>query len=106
MTVLAYAGAALAEIGGCFAFWTWLRLGRSAWWALLGTALLVLFAWLLTLVDSAAAGRAFAAYGGVYVVASILWLWLAEGQRLDLRDVIGGAACLAWTAIILLGRDA
>ncbi|MDP4023291.1 YnfA family protein [Methylobacterium sp. NEAU 140] len=106
MTVLAYAGAALAEIAGCFAFWAWLRLDRSAWWTLPGTASLVLFAWLLTRVDSAAAGRAYAAYGGVYVAASIVWLWLAEGQRPDGRDLLGGAVCLAGTAIILYGRRA
>ncbi|KST60649.1 hypothetical protein AO398_13235 [Methylobacterium sp. GXS13] len=104
MTLLAYAGAALAEIAGCFAFWAWLRLGRSAWWALPGIASLVAFAFLLTLVDSPAAGRTFAAYGGVYVAASILWLWLAEGQRPDRWDLAGGAVCLAGTAIILLGR--
>lgn len=104
MTFLAYAGAALAEIAGCFAFWAWLRLGRSAWWTLPGSASLVLFAGLLAQVDGSAAGRAYAAYGGVYVAASILWLWLAEGQRPDRWDLTGGAVCLAGSAIILLGR--
>lgn len=104
MTFLAYAGAALAEIAGCFAFWAWLRLGRSAWWILPGTGSLVLFAGLLGQADSAAAGRAYAAYGGVYVAASILWLWLAEGQRPDRWDLTGGAVCLAGSAIILFGR--
>lgn len=104
MTLLAYAGAALAEIAGCFAFWCWLRLGRSALWVLPGLASLALFAFLLTLVDSPAAGRTFAAYGGVYIAASLLWLWLAEGQRPDLWDLAGGAVCLVGTAIILLGR--
>ncbi|WP_342105504.1 YnfA family protein [Methylobacterium sp. SI9] len=104
MTLLAYAGAALAEIAGCFAFWSWLRLGRSPLWILPGFASLALFAGLLTLVDSPAAGRAFAAYGGVYIAASILWMWLAEGQRPDRWDLTGGAICLVGTAIILLGR--
>lgn len=103
MTLLAYAGAALAEIAGCFAFWAWLRLGASPWWVLPGMASLASFAWLLTLVDSEAAGRTFAAYGGVYVAASILWLWLAEGQRPDRWDLLGGAVCLAGMAIILWG---
>ena len=66
-TALAYIGAAMAEIAGCFAFWAWLRLGASPWWLLPGVASLVFFAWLLTLADAAAAGRAFAAYGGVYI---------------------------------------
>ena len=71
MTILAYAGAALAEIAGCFAFWAWLRLDRSPWWVVPGMTSLALFAWLLTLVDSDATDRTYAAYGGVYVTASV-----------------------------------
>jgi small multidrug resistance family-3 protein len=104
MTLVAYAGAALAEIAGCFAFWSWLRLGRSPLWVLPGLASLALFAVLLTLADSPAAGRAFAAYGGVYIAASVLWMWVAEGQRPDRWDLTGAAVCLIGTAIILLGR--
>ena len=106
MTLLAYAGAALAEIAGCFAFWAWLRLGASPWWVLPGMASLALFAFLLTLVDSEAAGRTYAAYGGVYVAASLLWLWLAEGHRPDEWDLLGGAVCLLGMAIILWGPRA
>ena len=102
-TILAYIGAALAEIAGCFAFWAWLRLGHSAWWLVPGGASLALFASLLTLVESDAAGRAYAACGEVYIAASILWLWAAEGRQPDRWDVLGGAACLAGTAILLLG---
>lgn len=98
-----YAGAALAEIAGCFAFWAWLRLGRSVWWVVPGVASLCLFAWLLTLVPTDAAGRAYAAYGGVYIAASLVWLWLAEGARPDRWDVIGASVCLIGAAIILLG---
>ena len=82
MTIAAYIGAALAEIAGCFAFWAWLRLDKSAWWLAPGIASLILFAWLLTLVDSPAAGRAYAAYGGIYIVTSLGWLWMVEGVRL------------------------
>src|SRR5690606_17770471 len=89
-----YAGAAIAEIGGCFAFWAWLRLGQSALWLAPGLLLLVLFACLLTLVDAGAAGRAYAAYGGIYIVASLLWLWAVEGLRPDRWDVIGGCVAL------------
>ncbi|PZQ47967.1 MAG: YnfA family protein [Rhodovulum sulfidophilum] len=98
-----YAAAALAEIGGCFAFWAWLRLGRSVAWLVPGLASLALFAVLLTLVESAAAGRAYAAYGGVYVAASLAWLWLAEGVRPDRFDLGGGAIVLLGAAVILLG---
>jgi small multidrug resistance family-3 protein len=62
-TLLIYAGAATAEIAGCFAFWAWLRLGKSAFWLVPGMISLVVFAWLLTLVEASAAGRAYAAYG-------------------------------------------
>ena len=70
MTVLIYAAAALFEIAGCFSVWAWLRLGRSAWWLVPGAVALALFAWLLTRVEAEAAGRAYAAYGGLYIVAS------------------------------------
>ena len=106
MAVLIYAGAALAEIAGCFSFWAWLRLGRSPWWLVPGMASLALFAALLTLVPSDAAGRAYAAYGGVYIAASILWLWIAEGARPDRWDMAGGAVCLAGAALILFGPRA
>ncbi|WCP16146.1 hypothetical protein sphantq_04642 (plasmid) [Sphingobium sp. AntQ-1] len=65
MTALVYLGAAIAEIAGCFAFWAWLRLGKSPLWLAPGVASLMLFAWLLTRVDSDAAGRAYAAYEGI-----------------------------------------
>ena len=103
MTPLIYLGAALAEIAGCFAFWAWLKLDKSIWWLLPGMGALALFAWLLTLVEAEHAGRAFAAYGGVYIAASLAWLWLAEGARPDRWDLIGGAICLAGAAVILFG---
>ena len=103
IVIAIYAGAALAEIAGCFAFWAWLRMGRSVWWIAPGVVSLCLFAWLLTLVPSDAAGRAYAAYGGVYIAASLVWLWLVEGARPDRWDVIGASVCLIGAAIILLG---
>ena len=78
-----YAGAAFAEIAGCFAFWAWLRLHRTALWVLPGLVFLALFALLLTRVDLAFAGRAYAAYGGIYIAASLAWLWTVEGQAPD-----------------------
>jgi small multidrug resistance family-3 protein len=102
-SILAYIGAALAEIAGCFAFWAWLRLDQPAYWLIPGMASLALFAYLLTLVDSSAAGRAYAAYGGVYIAASLLWLWAIEGVRPDRWDLIGATICLAGAALILFG---
>lgn len=100
---LVFVGAALAEITGCFAFWAWLRLGKPAWWLVPGCASLVLFAWLLTLVDSDAAGRAYAAYGGIYITSALLWLWIVEGVRPDRWDLGGAVLCLAGAAVILFG---
>ncbi|MFV3127528.1 YnfA family protein [Niveispirillum sp. KHB5.9] len=100
-TILLYIVAALAEIAGCFAFWAWMREGRSALWLAPGMASLALFAWVLTRVPVDAAGRAYAAYGGVYIAASLAWLWLVEGQRPDRWDVTGAALCLVGAAAIL-----
>ncbi len=101
MTYAIYAAAALAEIAGCFAFWAWWRLDRPALWLAPGLVSLVLFAWLLALVDSDAAGRTYAAYGGIYIAASLGWLWLAEGLRPDRWDLLGAAICLAGASLIL-----
>jgi len=103
MTALVYLAASLAEIAGCFAFWAWLRLGKSPLWLAPGVVSLMLFAWLLTRVDSDAAGRAYAAYGGVYICASLIWLWAVEGVRPDRWDAGGATLCLIGTCIILLG---
>lgn len=101
-TFLIYTGAALAEIVGCFAFWAWLRNGHSIWWLIPGVASLIAFAWLLTLAPSENAGRAYAAYGGIYIMASLLWLWLAEGRVPDRWDLVGGGLAVVAAGIILL----
>lgn len=95
-----YGLAAVGEINGCFAFWAWLRLGRSPFWILPGLLALAAFAFVLTRVDVAFAGRVFAAYGGVYIAASRLWLWVGEGQRRDTWDVVGGGVSVLGAAII------
>lgn len=102
-TLAIYVGAALAEIAGCFAFWAWLRLDRSPLWLAPGMASLALFAYLLTRIDSDFAGRAYAAYGGVYIAASLLWLWAVEAQRPDRWDLTGAGICLVGAAVILWG---
>lgn len=103
MTALFYILAAVAEIAGCFAFWAWLRLDRSPWWIAPGVLSLVLFAGLLTRVEADAAGRAFAAYGGVYIATSLAWLWLVEHRAPDRWDLLGAAICLLGAAVILFG---
>ena len=104
MTTIAwYVLAGLAEIAGCFAFWMWLRDGRMAVWLAPGIAALVVFAWALTRVEQPFAGRAYAAYGGVYIAASLAWLWAVEGFRPDRWDMAGGAICLVGAVVILAG---
>jgi small multidrug resistance family-3 protein len=94
---------ALFEIAGCFAFWAWARQGASVLWLAPGVAALIAFAWLLTRVDTEFAGRAYAAYGGIYIVASLIWLWAFEGTRPDRWDLAGGAVCILGAMLILLG---
>lgn len=106
MTIPIFIAAAICEIVGCFAFWAWWRLEKSPLWLLPGVVLLVAFAWLLTFAESSAAGRAYATYGGIYIAASLAWLWLAEGVRPDRWDLVGAALCIAGAGIILLGPRA
>ena len=95
--------AAVLEISGCYAFWAWLRLDRSPLWALPGAAALVLFALALTRVDADFAGRAFAAYGGVYIIASLAWMRLIEGAAPLWSDWVGAAVLLGGALIVLFG---
>ena len=103
ISALAFVGAALAEIAGCFSVWAWMRSGASAWWLLPGMASLGVFAFLLTLTEADAAGRAFAAYGGVYIAASLCWLWAVEGRVPTAWDLGGAALCLLGAGVILAG---
>jgi len=95
--------AALFEIAGCYGFWMWLRQGKSAWWAVPAIVSLVLFALLLTKVEAAYAGRAYAAYGGIYIVTSIAWLAVVERIRPLGSDWIVVGLCVVGATIILLG---
>jgi small multidrug resistance family-3 protein len=95
--------AALGEISGCFSFWAWLRLGKSIFWIIPGICALVIFAIALTKVDADNAGRVYAAYGGIYILSSLLWLWLVEGVKPDSWDFIGVAISLLGTVVILFG---
>ena len=105
-TASTYVAAAISEIVGCFSFWAWLRLDMSTWWLIPGVLSLTLFAYLLTRIDSGFAGRTYAAYGGVYIAASLAWLWIVESQRPDQWDILGATFCLAGAAIIIYGPRA
>ena len=91
---------ALAEIIGCYLPYLWLRQGKSAWLLLPAAASLALFAWLLTLHPTAA-GRVYAAYGGVYVAMALAWLWIIDGVRPTQWDVLGVTVSIAGMAIIM-----
>ena len=95
--------AALGEITGCYAFWVWLRLGKSVLWIVPGTICLIVFASVLTKVEASNAGRAYAAYGGIYILSSLFWLWLVEGVKPDKWDLLGVTICLSGTLVILFG---
>lgn len=99
-----FAVAAFFEIAGCFAFWMWLRRGVTSFVALLGITSVIGFAVALTCVDSAFAGRTYAAYGGIHIAASLVWLWVAEGQRPTVNDIIG--ASLAVIGALVIGSFA
>lgn len=95
-----FAITALAEIVGCYLPYLWLRQGKSAWLLVPAAASLVLFAWLLSLHPTAA-GRVYAAYGGVYIGAAIVWLWIVDGIRPTGWDLLGSAIALLGMAIIM-----
>jgi small multidrug resistance family-3 protein len=96
---------ALAEIVGCYLPYLWLKNNGSVWLLIPALASLMLFAWLLSLHPTAA-GRVYAAYGGVYIGVAILWLWFVDGIRPSAWDLIGAAVCIVGMAIIMLGPRA
>ena len=93
--------AAFFEIAGCFAFWMWLRRGAGPLVAIVGIISLIAFALVLTRVDTAFAGRAYAAYGGIYIAASLLWLWLVENQRPNATDLLGASLAIVGALVII-----
>jgi small multidrug resistance family-3 protein len=99
--LMLYTATALAEIVGCYLPYLWLKQDRSIWLLLPGAISLALFAWLLTLHDTAA-GRVYAAYGGVYIGVALLWLWAVDQVRPTLWDLAGAGVALLGMAIIVL----
>lgn len=99
-TLLLFIITAWAEISGCYFIYRWLRENGSPWLIIPSTLCLALFAWLLT-VHPTAAGRVYAAYGGVYVATALVWLWLVEHERPGLWDVVGALVACAGMGIIM-----
>ncbi|MBA2410271.1 MAG: YnfA family protein [Gammaproteobacteria bacterium] len=94
---------AIAEIVGCYLPYLWLRQGRSAWLLLPAFLSLAVFAWLLTLHPQAA-GRVYAAYGGVYIGVALAWLWAVDAVRPTFTDWLGVGVCWLGMAIIMFGQ--
>ncbi|HEY3178365.1 MAG TPA: YnfA family protein [Casimicrobiaceae bacterium] len=101
-TLLLFVLTAIAEIVGCYLPYLWLTKDGPAWLLIPGAVSLALFVWLLSLHPTAA-GRVYAAYGGVYVGTAIAWLWLVDGYRPTAWDLIGSAVSVAGMAIIIAG---
>lgn len=99
-TMALFVATAIAEIVGCYLPYLWLKKGAPTWVLVPGAACLALFAWLLTLHPHAA-GRVYAAYGGVYVAVAIAWLWLVDGVRPSHWDWLGVAVSITGMAIIM-----
>ncbi|WP_313088563.1 YnfA family protein [Pseudomonas sp.] len=104
-TFALFAMTAVAEILGCYLPYLWLRQGRSVWLLVPAAASLALFAWLLSLHPTAA-GRVYAAYGGVYIGVAMLWLWLVDGIRPSPWDLLGCAVALLGMLIIMFAPRA
>nr|WP_218913293.1 YnfA family protein [Janibacter alkaliphilus] len=100
-SVLLFALAALAEIGGAWLVWQAVREGRAWWWAGLGVMALGAYGFVATWQPEAHFGRVLAAYGGVFVAGSLLWGVVVDGFRPDRYDVLGALVCLAGVALIM-----
>jgi len=99
-TIALFLITAVAEIVGCYLPYLWLKEGKSAWLLIPAALSFALFAWLLSLHPTAA-GRVYAAYGGVYVFVAILWLWGVDGIKPTTWDIVGGTVALIGMAIIM-----
>ena len=101
-TLALFTVTAVAEIVGCYLPYLWLKKGASAWLLVPAALSLATFAWLLSFHPTAA-GRVYAAYGGVYVSVAIIWLWMVDSVRPTAWDLVGMAICLVGMSVIMLG---
>ncbi|MBN2982540.1 MULTISPECIES: YnfA family protein [Cohnella] len=101
LSVLLFLLAGLAEIGGGYLVWLWLREGKPLGYGIAGSLVLVLYGILPTLQKFPSFGRVYAAYGGVFIVMAVLWGWLIDKKTPDAYDWLGAAICLAGVAVIL-----
>lgn len=97
--------AAFFEILGCYSFWAFFKLEKSYLWLFVGVVSLAIFAYALTKVNLEFAGRAYAVYGGIYIVSSLLWLYFVEKQEFNRWDLIGSSLCILGVFVILFGNQ-
>lgn len=99
-SLLFFVLAGLFEIGGGYLIWLWLREGKSIWFALMGAIVLALYG-VVPAFQPAHFGRVYAAYGGVFIIMSILWGWKVDKIMPDRFDLIGGVVCMAGVSVIM-----
>jgi len=98
---LLFIAAGLAEIGGGYLIWLWLRESKPSWYGLVGGIILIAYGIIATLQKFPSFGRVYAAYGGVFILLAVLWGWLVDKKTPDLYDWIGAAVCIAGVSIML-----
>ncbi|MDR9856020.1 YnfA family protein [Paenibacillus sp. VCA1] len=96
-----FLAAGLAEIGGGYLVWLWIRESKPWWYGLVGAAVLILYGIIPTLQHFPSFGRVYAAYGGVFIILALLWGWGIDKNAPDLYDWIGAALCLVGVSVIL-----
>ncbi|OYD56623.1 hypothetical protein CGZ90_16565 [Fictibacillus aquaticus] len=101
MTILLFVLAGLAEIGGGYLIWLWLREGKPSFYGLLGGLILASYGIIATMQSFPSFGRVYAAYGGVFIVLSLLWSWGVDRKMPDTYDWIGAGICLIGVCVML-----
>lgn len=99
-SLILFVVAGVCEIGGGWLVWKWLRDGRPAWWGLLGGLVLILYG-IIPTFQTAHFGRVYAAYGGFFIVLSLLWGWALDGNRPDRADIVGAAIALVGVCLMM-----
>ncbi|OAJ74395.1 hypothetical protein AYJ08_09430 [Brevibacillus sp. SKDU10] len=100
-SILLFITAGLAEIGGGYLVWLWLREAKPAWYGLVGSIILIAYGIIPTLQRFPTFGRVYAAYGGVFIILAIMWGWLVDKKTPDIYDWLGAAICIAGVGVIL-----
>ncbi|WEK55949.1 MAG: YnfA family protein [Candidatus Cohnella colombiensis] len=101
LSIIIFIIAGIAEIGGGYLVWLWLRESKPFWYGIVGGATLILYGIIPTWQSFPSFGRVYAAYGGVFVVLAVLWGWLVDKRTPDLYDWIGAAVCVVGVSIML-----